>query len=386
MTDAPETFLWEIIKQAQLLACLKWLSKFEILAIVPAQGQVSYQDAADLADVSVEQLSRIVRFTATSGFLRETESGMLAHSRLSTEFAEKSSLLDATSFICDTAVPTSLRMADATRRNAVSQHSQHCAFQFVSPQSVSLQRACEDKPRLQRELAAFQSIQDTLIDQSTADVLLSSDWAKLRVATVVEVGARSTSTAYALAQKAPELHVIVQLREDAARQQSGPKDIALLRQTAEGRVEVQERLPGSPQTIQDAAVYVLHFPGPSLTAPFSSLREHILRDLRVHFNVLRTNRSATLILVVRLLPDPAQHNDPDREAAARVQDLLLMQMANEREWDLQLLMELLDEVSDATGRMVITHNHSSREKHAAVVLEVQIRPRSTNGLRVLGTL
>lgn len=87
--------------EAQLLACLKWLSEFEILAFVPAQDQVSYQDTADLADVPVQQLSRIVRFTAASGFLRETGPGTFAHSKMSAQFADRPSLLDAVSFVSE---------------------------------------------------------------------------------------------------------------------------------------------------------------------------------------------------------------------------------------------------------------------------------------------
>lgn len=89
--------------------------------------------------------------------------------------------------ICETAVPTALQMANATRHNAEQRQPQLCAFQLDSQHSRSLSAACEERPRLQRELTAFQSIQDDLVDESTAAVLLSLDWSKLRDATVVEV-------------------------------------------------------------------------------------------------------------------------------------------------------------------------------------------------------
>ncbi|CAK1362398.1 unnamed protein product [Cercospora beticola] len=274
-------------------------------------------------------------------------------------------------------------MADATRHNAEQKQPQLSSFQLDSQHSRSLSAACEEGSRLRRELEAFQNIQDDLVDGGTAAVLLSLDWAKLRGATVVEVGAKSITTAYALAEKASELQVVIQLQETAARQHPTSNGMTATPQTVNARVQVRERSRGAPQPVQDAAVYVLHLPGTSLTASSSSLREQILRELRAHFNVLRVNRSATLILVARLLPGAGQHFEQDPAAAALVQDLLLMQMTNEREWDLEMLTELLDEVSDASGRMVITHNHSSREKHSAAVVEVQLRPRSANEARVL---
>lgn len=187
--------------------------------------------------------------------------------------------------------------------------------------------------------------------------------------------------ACALAEKATKLQVVVQLQEKA--QLSRHNGVNAPRQTLEGRVRVQERSPGAPQFVQDAAVYVLHLPCTSLTTSIGSLREQILRELRAHFNVLRVNRSATLILIARLLPSPGHASEQDPEAAARVQDLLLMQMTNGQEWDLEMLKELLNEVSDTSGRMVITHDHSSRERYSAAVVEAQLRPRSANGARVL---
>ena len=78
-------------------------------------------------------------------------------------------------------------MADATRHNAEQKQPQLSSFQLDSQHSRSLSAACEEGSRLRRELEAFQNIQDDLVDNGTATVLLSLDWTKLRGATVVEV-------------------------------------------------------------------------------------------------------------------------------------------------------------------------------------------------------
>lgn len=60
----------------------------------------------------------------------------------------------------------------------------------------------------------------------------------------------------------------------------------------------------------------------------------------------------------------------DTEASARLRDLSLLQLANEREIDLSELMNMLNSVSDSMGRLVVVNKIRSRES-VVVVLEVR---------------
>lgn len=60
----------------------------------------------------------------------------------------------------------------------------------------------------------------------------------------------------------------------------------------------------------------------------------------------------------------------DTEASARLRDLSLLQLANEREIDLSELMNMLNSVSDSMGRLVVVNKIKSRES-VVVVLEVR---------------
>lgn len=60
----------------------------------------------------------------------------------------------------------------------------------------------------------------------------------------------------------------------------------------------------------------------------------------------------------------------DTEASARLRDLSLLQLANERELDLSELMNMLNSVSDSMGRLVVVNKIKSRES-VVVVLEVR---------------
>ena len=137
---------------------------------------------------------------------------------------------------------------------------------------------------------------------------------------------------------------------------------------------IQHRTPGALQNVENAAVYILHLPGPSLSTLSTSLAAQITAELRVHFNILRANSSVTLVLVARLLPEPGTM-DADVEALTRMHDLWLLQMTNNRALEISQLLELIDGVRDGAGRLVVVHKLSSR-RHSTVALEVQIRPLS----------
>jgi hypothetical protein len=96
--------------QYHLLACLKWLGESQVIACVPLSGSVSFTELADLANVSEVLLSRTVRFTATVGFLRESQPAFVAHTELSAAFSTQLSYLDAARFLSTHIAPFGLSL------------------------------------------------------------------------------------------------------------------------------------------------------------------------------------------------------------------------------------------------------------------------------------
>jgi hypothetical protein len=92
---------------------------------------------------------------------------------------------------------------------------------------------------------------------------------------------------------------------------------------------------------------------------FHSLRERIAAELQAHLGVLRANPSATFILAPRLLPDP-NTTDPDVEAVARLRDLTLLQLANERLMEAEQLVEIVHSVGDGAGRLAVVSKLGTR--------------------------
>jgi hypothetical protein len=122
------------------------------------------------------------------------------------------------------------------------------------------------------------------------------------------------------------------------------------------------------QAVQDAAVYILRVPPTSLELPSRLLLERIYVELKAHIAVLRANSSATLVLTAHLLPEFGAV-DPDVEAGARLRDLSLAQLANDREIESSEVMEVLNSVRDDRGRLVLVNKLRFRN-NAAVAFEI----------------
>lgn len=117
---------------------------------------------------------------------------------------------------------------------------------------------------------------------------------------------------------------------------------------------VQHRVLGSPQTVKDAAIYILNLPSLSAAVAGDSLRKRIQTELRAHAEILRVNTSATLILLPDLLSDNSGTGDRDVKATAYLSDLSLWQMTNEWGMDLVDLMDLVNGMQDGIGRLVVS--------------------------------
>ena len=111
----------------------------------------------------------------------------MAHSPLSAQFVTKPSLLDATTFLAETAAPAAMRMADATRLHTKAQQAHISAYAIAFDPSTSFAARCEQEPKLRRHLAAFQRLEANIVDEGVRSVISSIDWRSISPAKVVEV-------------------------------------------------------------------------------------------------------------------------------------------------------------------------------------------------------
>lgn len=175
------------MSQTQLLACLRWLGEFQVLACVPLNDSVPAKDVADLTGVPETQLRRIVRMTATAGFLHEPEPGYIAHTALSAPFVTQLCYLDAAMFLAETAAPAALQMAAATKLLHNGQAAgDTTAYALAFNTSQTFQAACEQRPKLQRQWPAFLRCAGD-VDDSVPELLGRLDWLSLGSACIVDV-------------------------------------------------------------------------------------------------------------------------------------------------------------------------------------------------------
>ena len=127
-----------------------------------------------------------------------------------------------------------------------------------------------------------------------------------------------------------------------------------LSQDLNRRILVQHRAPASPQTVKDAAVYILNLRSLSDAVWGDLLRGRTLAELRTHAEILRENASATLILLPDVLSDSPRTDDRDIKSSAYLRDLSLWQMTNGWGMDLMELIELVNCVVEDTGRLVVS--------------------------------
>lgn len=353
--------------QSQLLACLQWLGEFQVLAFLPLGSETGLpiKDVAELADVPEAQLCRVVRLMAMDGFLCEPQPGYMAHTALSASFVQRPVQLDAAMFLAETATPTALQMAQ-TRRTTTEQ-----------PPAVDW-----TSKRTQRLWASYLGAVGGADD---AHILGQIDWASLgqdhddmggggggdseggaprgRVVVVVDVGsppAPPRKALLTLCERHPALRFAIQTEALPA---------ALPHSARHPNIHLVHRPPGTPQTIRDAAVFLVRVS----TSSSVPVRQRIESELRAHMDVLDANRSALLILTAPVLPEPGTV-PKHAEHRARLRDLSLLQLVGDGNLTLHELITLVHSVRDATSGLAVVKKLYAPNS-AFVGLGIRLRAR-----------
>lgn len=147
---------------------------------------MAFEEVADISNVPVDQLRRLMRLMMTAGFLCEQTSGHIAHTPLSASFVTEPDLLDAALFLAQVAVPAALKMPRSVHDAAPSHRG------LLSAQSDARGLGLAEEfdpvqPKIQRQYAAY--LVHGILDEASAvdEVLKLLDWDAIGAATVVDV-------------------------------------------------------------------------------------------------------------------------------------------------------------------------------------------------------
>ena len=169
----------------------------------------------------------------------------------------------------------------------------------------------------------------------------------------------------------PSLQLTVQLRSPhSAPCSSLSKNGALGPKLSHPRIQVQHRVPGAPQPMNTADIYIINFPMPEPEATWTSLMAELDGEIRAHLPVVVARPAGTLVLTIPALPEQGTMQ-ADPGIGSRLRDLSLMQLANEREHEMSEVIGLLNGVSDGKGRLVLVNKVRSRGRDGAVALEIK---------------
>ena len=120
------------------------------------------------------------------------------------------------------------------------------------------------------------------------------------------------------------------------------------------RITLQQRIPNAQQSVRNAAVYIVRLPPPSPILALSSITSRAATELSAHLDVLRANPDSRLLITAPIVPAPGTV-DHDTETTARLRDLSLQQLTNERQAEAVEVVELLKCIRDSSGGLVLTN-------------------------------
>lgn len=190
-----------------------------------------------------------------------------------------------------------------------------------------------------------------------------------------------TPTITALANLYPALDFVVQLCENGEGRRGSTASNGGT-QSPHARVSVQYRPYGSQQTVLNGSVYVLSFPAASPLLPSRELCYRVAAELQSHLAIL-ANSQAALFLVMRGVGRQTEGNawasnggeNPEAESPARIRDLSLWQLADDREVELCDIFDLVSQVQDSLGSLTVV-NRMSAQRGPTVALEIRYQVHS----------
>ncbi|KAE8324413.1 hypothetical protein BDV39DRAFT_118948 [Aspergillus sergii] len=377
LASQPADLVRQLALYNQLLACLRWLGEFQVLACIPLDEPVPFEDVADIAGVPECRLRRLVRPLFTIGFLCEPSPGHVAHSVLSKQFVTQPALLDAILFMSETLAPSASTMGTQTRRFGASEQAEDSAWNLAVGSDSPFAACLQQRPKVKRQLGAYLSYVSSSIDAAVEDTLTQMNWQNLGMATVVHVGAQSPSLAVALAPQFPSLRFLVQT--EAKTESGGHRPclddhgisalkLANIPLHLRARITWGTRLSTATQPVLDAAVYLISIPSPSPQSPAMEITTRVAQALKAHVEVLRNNSDARLILTLPM-SSATRSMDAAARAAVSLSDLSLLQLTNGGSLNMGEIRDLLRSRSD--GLVVMREVRSPT--NAVIAFEIQYR-------------
>jgi len=369
LATEPSEFLPGLAVQYQLIACVRWLSHFSVLACIPLQGSVPYSDIASMCNIPVRTLRSVVRMAMTSNFLCEPKEGEVAHNSVSSQFVTKPAYQGWMSFMTEFYMPVSCKFVEATEKWGTSVQKDQTAVNLAMDTTLSSFDFITSNRDLSRKFAAYMKGVQASEGTNSRHILTSFDW-HWHSGPVIHVAGSPGTIAVALAQAFPHLKLVVQDLSDTIKNSRGL--LAVQPQEIRSRITAAEHNFFEPQPHVPGAVYILRM---LLHNWCDAEATKILASL---LPAMKSNPTARILIIDTLLPEPGTV-DSVSEAMMRYRDMTMIQVFNTKERDLDEFKALLGNASDHEAKLVlkrIQHHPGS----TLSVLEVSCEMECVNGM------
>ncbi|KAL7938557.1 hypothetical protein V8C35DRAFT_275808 [Trichoderma chlorosporum] len=209
LAAGPSRMISIALSQVQSILALKWLLHFDIFGLLQQNGSLKYQELANEANVPLSELTQALRMVMANHIFMEYEDGRVDHSSFSLALAKDKNFVHGLPFFCDTVLPASAMMVDATIRWQGFQGIKKPAsfFNLNRELTVSRNLSQNDEETGYARLMSLLGNRHSLSAACAAEVVHGTiKWSSLRNgATVVNLGS-CDPTSLELAELYPHLH------------------------------------------------------------------------------------------------------------------------------------------------------------------------------------
>lgn len=336
---------------------------------------------------------------ATANFLCEPFDEHVAHTPLSSSFVVEPSLHDAASFLTETVAPAALNMSSCGRQDPSLGSPAISSYNLWSGFSQTFAQSCEKHPRTMRQWQAYLRCISMDDRDAVKKVLSSVNWWKLGGCTVVEANASSADLCISLAEQHHSLRFVIQRDSTSGqlanalktstptqwlstpRSSSSLEDLPL---ETSSRITFQERALGSPQMVTSAEVYLIRLPAPSPFLSLQAVSVMTTTELVCHLAVLRANARARVLLTSRVITDSSAR-DAETDTTEGLRELSLLQLVNDKEFNISELVDIVRAVRDSTGGLLVS-DVVQIPQSPVVALEIKYEADYMHGARSVSAL
>ncbi|EQK98076.1 hypothetical protein G6O67_007694 [Ophiocordyceps sinensis] len=189
--------------------CLQAIARFDMAGMVPSGGQMSFADMAAQTRLPEQMVRRLLRHAMTMRVFRETEPGMVAHTRASKALAAPE-MRDWLRVGTEEMWPSAVETINAMMKWPESSEPTETGFSLANGTTESLYDVLGRDPERAQRFANAMKMFATKPEHDAAYTTDHYDWASLGQARVVDVGGARGHIAMELAKRFDKLQVVVQ--------------------------------------------------------------------------------------------------------------------------------------------------------------------------------